>query len=242
MGGRRALEIGAMTDRPDDFHGLDPRRRAYGEPARLGGRPHRVRPAPGPLGFPSGGVRYGGLRDLSPATPTSVAVGLIVVVVVAALTYFSTFRHPEPAPPTAEGVVGLDSPEAAEPELTPTPFFSPAPVILSARASMPSRAPSPTHRPTHTSTPSPRPTASASSPTPRPTLPRPGELMPLSPSQESGLRSSGGGPETFVDFVNARSETVVVYWLDYWGQRQLYAVLPPVSGTGSRPTWAIHGW
>lgn len=89
-----------MTDSPDDSHGLDPRRRAYGEPARRGGRRHRVGPAPEPVGFPSGGVRHDGwLRDLSPATLTSVAVGLIVVVVVGALTFFSTSRHPEPTAP-----------------------------------------------------------------------------------------------------------------------------------------------
>ena len=231
-----------MTDSPDDSHGLDPRRRAYGEPARRGGRRHRVGPAPEPVGFPSGGVRYDGwLRDLSPATLTSVAAGLIVVVVVGALTFFSTSRHPEPTPPAAEGAVGLGSPEAPEPELPPNLSFSPAPVSLSTRASMPSRAPSPTYRPTHTSTPSARTKASPSSPTPRPTLPRPGELTPLPPSQESSLRSSGGGSETFIDFVNARSETAVVYWLDYGGQRQLYAILLPGQWYRQQ-TYVGHPW
>ncbi|WP_243422360.1 hypothetical protein [Micromonospora globispora] len=231
-----------MTDSPDDSHGPGPRRRAYGEPARRGGRPHRVGPAPAPAEFPSGGIGYDGwLRDLSPATLTSVAVGLIVVVVIAALTFFSASRHPEPAPPAAEGAVDVGSPETAQPELPPALSFSPAPVFLSTRASMPSRAPSPTRRPTHTSTHSPRPTASASSPTPRPTLPRPGELTPLPPSQESSLKSSGGGPETFIDFVNARSETVVVHWLDYGGQRQQYAILQPGQWYRQQ-TYVGHPW
>ncbi|WP_165439829.1 hypothetical protein [Micromonospora kangleipakensis] len=103
----------------------------------------------------------------------------------------------------------------------PTTAFSPAPVSLSTRASMPTRPPKPTPRPTPTGKPKP----SRSSPKPQPTQPRPREVMPLPPSREPSLRSAGGGSEAFVDFANTRPEPVVVFWLDYDGQRQQYAVL-----------------
>ena len=68
-----------------------------------------------------------------------------------------------------------------------------------------------------------------------------GELTPLPASRESTLRSSGGGPETFVDFVNARTAPVVVNWLDYDGRRQRYAVLQP-GQSYRQQTYVGHPW
>ncbi|PZF84527.1 hypothetical protein C1I99_30325 [Micromonospora deserti] len=71
--------------------------------------------------------------------------------------------------------------------------------------------------------------------------PRSDELPPLPPERESSLRSRGGGSETFVDFVNARSSQVHIYWLDYHGQRRPYGVLAP--GTSYRQhTYVGHPW
>lgn len=199
--------------------------------------PHGTRHRPAP-GSALARTRDGGwLRDLSPATLTSIAVGLIVVAVIGFLAFFSGPRRSE-LPPPISGEAILGSPGAAEPAQPPTASYSPAPVSLSTRAVLPSRSPG--HRPAPGSRPaSPKP--SAGSPKPRPTTPRPGELTPLPPSEEPNLRSAGGGPETFVDFVNARSEPVVVDWLDYGGRRQQYVVLQPGQGYRQQ-TYVGHPW
>ncbi|PWU61729.1 hypothetical protein DLE60_04130 [Micromonospora globispora] len=44
-----------------------------------------------------------------------------------------------------------------------------------------------------------------------------------------------------MDFVNARSETVVVHWLDYGGQRQQYAILQPGQWYRQQ-TYVGHPW
>ncbi|SBT50901.1 von Hippel-Lindau disease tumour suppressor protein [Micromonospora auratinigra] len=179
------------------------------------------------------------LGDLSPVTLASIAVSLIVVVVVGSMSLFSTPRRAEVPPYSAERVV-TDSPAATtepEPEPPPAVSYSPAPVFLSSRQAAPTRS----HAPTRRATPSARPTGPKPSASPPPPAPRPGELVPLPASQEPSLRSAGGGPETFVDFVNARSEPVVVYWLDYGGQRQPYASLQPGQGYRQQ-TYVGHPW
>ncbi len=178
------------------------------------------------------------LRDLSPATRASVAVGLVVVVLAGALSFFAMPRRPD-LPPPIGGEAILASPDnptsAAE---LPTDSYSPAPVSLSTRAALPTRPPTPPRRTTPTGRPpAPKPSVT----TARPPAPRPGELTPLPASRESTLRSSGGGPETFVDFVNARTAPVVVYWLDYDGQRRQYGLLQ--AGQSYRQqTYVGHPW
>ncbi|MFC4148888.1 hypothetical protein ACFO0M_21755 [Micromonospora mangrovi] len=176
------------------------------------------------------------MRDLSPATLTSLAVGLLVLLVVGAWSIFHTPPRPELPPPRAGEAIKAEPPRSVDPELLPTISYSPAPVSLSTRASMPPR---PTHRPTRPPTRKPSPTPSPSSP--RPPAPRSDELTPLPPSQEPYLRSAGGGPETFIDFANARAEAVIVYWLDYDGHRQQYAVLQP-GQSYRQQTYVGHPW
>ncbi|MEU7570391.1 hypothetical protein [Micromonospora sp. NPDC049240] len=204
-----------MTDSP---HGT-------GTPS---GRRH-PRPAP-----PSGGEVW--LRDPSPATLASVAIGVMVVVLVGTLSYFAMPRRPDlPPPGGAEAILASPGTPAAD---LATESYSPAPVSLSTRAALPTRAPAPPRRTTAAARPpAPKPSASRT----KPPVSRPGELTPLPASRESTLRSSGGGPETSVDFVNARTAPVVVNWLNYDGRRQRYAVLQ--AGQSYRQqTYVGHPW
>ncbi|RIV36183.1 hypothetical protein D2L64_20385 [Micromonospora radicis] len=101
---------------------------------------------------------------------------------------------------------------------------------------------------TRPATPSARPTTADPSPsgttTSRPTPSRPPavqDLTPLPGSRERGLRSVSGGPETSIEFVNLRSRTVIVYWLNHHGQRRQYAVLPP-GASYRQHTYVGHPW
>lgn len=190
----------------------------------------RTRPAPSP------GEAW--LRDPSPATLASVAIGIVVVVLVGTLSFFAMPRRPDLPPPMSSEPI-LASPGNSTPvaDLS-TRSYSPAPVSLSTRATLPTRRPAPPRR----TTPAARPPAPKPSPSrTTPSGARPGELTPLPASRESTLRSRSGGPETFVDFANARSATVVVYWLDYGGRRQRYAVLRP-GQTYRQQTYVGHPW
>ncbi|QLQ38939.1 hypothetical protein [Micromonospora robiginosa] len=202
----------------------DPPQGAGTPPAR-----RHARPAP-----PNGDAW---LRDPSPATLASVAIGVVVVVLVGTLSFFAMPRRPDLPPPIGSEAI-LASPTDSTPAADlPTGSYSPAPVSLSTRAASPTRRPAP-HRTSPTARPpAPRPSASSA----KPPAPRPGELTPLPASRESTLRSRSGGPETFVDFVNARSAPVVVHWLDYGGQRQRYAVLQPGQAYRQQ-TFLGHPW
>ncbi|MEV0003272.1 hypothetical protein AB0H28_13425 [Micromonospora sp. NPDC050980] len=180
----------------------------------------------------------GWLRDPSPATLASVAIGIVVVVLVGTLSFFAMPRRPD-LPPPVGGEAILASPRNSTPAADlPTESYSPAPVSLSTRAMLPTRRPAPPRRTTPAARPpAPKPSASSA----KPSAPRPGELTPLPASRESTLRSRSGGPETFVDFVNARSATVVVHWLNYGGARQRYAVLRP-GQTYRQQTYVGHPW
>jgi hypothetical protein len=220
-----------MADSRDDRREVGARRWAEDQ------RQVRVRSAGGPAAE-AGGRTWGDtwLRDFSPATLVSLAVGLVVVLVMGVLSFFSTPPRPALPPPVGGEAIQLDPTGKADPDLLPTVSYSPAPVSLSTRASMPPRPPS--HRPSRppTRTPSPKP-----SPKPTASQPGPGELAPLPASQEPSLRSAGGGPETFIDFANARGEPVIVYWLDYDGRRQQYAVLQP-GQSYRQQTYVGHPW
>ncbi|SCG63307.1 hypothetical protein [Micromonospora halophytica] len=242
-----------MPESPDDVHRTDPT-------LRIGGwLPESRRHAPPPPPHPMVRAHDGRHRAQAPppASPPGpggptrtlvlgcVAVGVIATLVFALSPFWSTSPRPEDrpvaVPPTGAGQA--DGTEAVS--ATPSWTYSPAPVSLSTRASLPSptRAASPTHQPTRpaagtTTRPSPSPTPPRP---PAPEEPRPDELEPLPPSQEPSLRSSSGGPETFVDFVNTRGTLVVVHWLDYGGQRQRYAVLQPGQGYRQQ-TYVGHPW
>ncbi|MFI5835091.1 hypothetical protein ACIA5A_15605 [Micromonospora sp. NPDC051300] len=202
----------------------DPPQGAGQPPAR-----RHARPTP-----PSGDAW---LRDPSPATLASVAIGVVVVVLVGTLSFFAMPRRPDLPPPIGSEAI-LASPGNSTPAADPpTESYSPAPVSLSTRAVLPTRRPAPHRTAPATRPPSPRPSANSA----KPPAPRPGELTPLPASREPTLRSRSGGPETFVDFVNARSGPVVVYWLDYGGRRQRYAVLQP-GQTYRQQTYLGHPW
>ncbi|MFG1673894.1 hypothetical protein [Micromonospora sp. NPDC049282] len=187
-------------------------------------------------GAPPAGEAW--LRDPSPATLASVAIGVVVVVLVGILSFFAMPRRPD-LPPPVSGEPFLASPGNSTPAADlATESYSPAPVSLSTRAALPTRRPAPPRRTTPAARPpAPKPSASRTTPP----ASRPGELTPLPASRESSLRSRSGGPETFVEFVNARSATVVVNWLDYGGRRQRYAVLRP-GQTYRQQTYVGHPW
>ncbi|WP_328340813.1 VHL beta domain-containing protein [Micromonospora sp. NBC_00421] len=188
-----------------------------------------------------------------------VACGLVTGLVFALSPLWSgPERRGAALPVTPSGVVGGPNLAAAE---SPTPIddYSPAPVSLATRAvspapvappaQAPARPPSrpgagTTPRPTTTTTPPrPAPTTTPPRPTPKPPAnqPGPGELTALPASQERSLRSSANGPSTYVEFVNARNSRVIVYWLDYHGQRRQYKVLD--AGRSYRQqTYLGHPW
>lgn len=93
-------------------------------------------------------------------------------------------------------------------------------------------------------TPSTRPSTSPSRPASPPPTTRPAEpqnLTPLPAWRERDLRSVNGGAETSIEFVNLRSRTVIVYWLDHHGQRRQYAVLQ-ASASYRQHTYVGHPW
>ena len=69
----------------------------------------------------------------------------------------------------------------------------------------------------------------------------PMELEPLACSMEDTLVSKGGGQATTIVFDNQTSELRYVYWLDYAGQRVLYATLGP-GQSATQQTSAGHVW
>ncbi|WP_092381022.1 hypothetical protein [Micromonospora phaseoli] len=50
-----------------------------------------------------------------------------------------------------------------------------------------------------------------------------------------------GGTETSIEFVNRRSRSVIIYWLDHRGQRRQYAVLRP-DASYRQHTYVGHPW
>ncbi|MGK5441793.1 hypothetical protein ACSNN7_08215 [Micromonospora sp. URMC 105] len=228
---------------------------------RIGGWLPAPREAGRPLPYPSiepGDARPGagpppGPERPVPATPKpaarasgprrSLLMGCAVVAALATLAVASIWTappRPEEGPAAAAPIAPIDRVDETTPAIQPTATFSRAPVSLSTRASLrsPTPAASPTNRPrTPTGGTTSRPRPSTTPPAP----PRSDELTPLPASQEHSLRSSGGGAETFVDFVNDRDGHVVVYWLDHHGQRRRYAVLE--AGRSYRQqTYVGHPW
>ena len=67
------------------------------------------------------------------------------------------------------------------------------------------------------------------------------ELEPLPISAEPTLRSHVSDQDTEVEFVNGRSEAVVIYWLDFGGRRIRYHRLPP-GASYVQPTFVTHPW
>ncbi len=207
-----------------------------------------------PLPSPVHAVEAAGLgRTLLLA---GVAFGLVTSLVLALSPLWSGPKRDDAALPTTPSWIA-DGPDLAAVE-SPTPVadYSRAPASLATRAATPA-APPPapprqpqkpatgtTSRPAPTTTPPrPTPTTTAPRPTPKPPTnpPGPAELTPLPGWQEHSLRSSSNGPSTYVEFVNARGSRVVVYWLDYHGQRRQYKVLD--AGRSYRQqTYVGHPW
>ena len=67
------------------------------------------------------------------------------------------------------------------------------------------------------------------------------ELEPLACSVEDTLVSEGGGQPTTIVFDNQTSEPRYVYWLDFAGQRVLYATLRP-GESATQQTYAGQMW
>ncbi|MEV4844229.1 hypothetical protein AB0K20_13560 [Micromonospora matsumotoense] len=205
----------------------------------------------GPLPSPVHAVEPAGIgRTLLLA---GVAFSLVTSLVLALSPLWSGPRRNDAALPMTPSWIA-DRPDLAAVE-SPTPVaeHSPAPASLATRAAAPVAAPpapprqpatGTTSRPAATTTPPrPAPTTTPPRPTTKPPTnqPGPGELTPLPASQERSLRSSSNGPSTYVEFVNARSSQVIVYWLDYQGQRRQYKVLD--AGRSYRQqTYLGHPW
>ncbi|MFI7577421.1 hypothetical protein [Micromonospora sp. NPDC049497] len=220
------LRVGGWVPQPRDIHPPRP------EPSASEAR-HRVNDAAATAPPRRPGPSTVGRRP-------AYAMGLAAVAIIALAVLVLALPFLQSSAPVAAPSADTAAPVAEEiaPELTPEPIrsFSPAPVSLSTRASKKPAAPTRTATPTGRTTSTP----SAPSASPKPPPP-PGELAPLPASREPALRSTGGGPETFIDFVNARSAPVTVYWLNYDGQRQRYAVLQPGHGYRQH-TYVGHPW
>lgn len=145
--------------------------------------------------------------------------------------------------PTATEPVELraDAPAISIPNLgglTPVPsgpVESPAEAGTSGSA-LPSRSPS-GRSPSASRSMSPSPVASRKPATTTP----PAMVTVLSAQREKDLRSTRTETETEIDFVNHRDEPVVIYWLDYQGTRERYAVLGS-GDTSQQPTYVGHPW
>jgi hypothetical protein len=135
---------------------------------------------------------------------------------------------------------------AAEP---PPPMIAPAdPTAPSTIAPAP---PAPTRKPTlvgrahavnnRVSRPTAKPPEPSRPSRQQPPAPRLRQLHALPAFQERFFRSIPGGRQTTVEFVNARSSTVVVHWLDFRGDRVRYDVLSP-GETYRQRTFFGHPW
>ena len=69
----------------------------------------------------------------------------------------------------------------------------------------------------------------------------PPQLAPISCSQERRLKAQGVDVAATIEFVNQRSASVLVYWLDFDGARQKYYDLP-AGQTYEQGTYVTHPW
>lgn len=176
---------------------------------------------------------------------SGIAIGVLAVVAVTFLVLPESPGQPDLTWRPALPAVAASSPASAGPPSpasarSSTPAATAAPAV-SARAAV--------QRPT-ASVAGPVPTRSTRPATPPAARPspsrtqassRPNELAPLPPFWEHGLRSMSNDWPTAIDFVNTRSQQVVVYWLDHRGRRVRYRVLD--AGQSYRqPTYVSHPW
>ncbi|GIJ23418.1 VHL beta domain-containing protein [Micromonospora lutea] len=141
---------------------------------------------------------------------------------------FASAGAPSPSAPTPSSSVGGVS--SSRPNLS--------------RKATPPPSPTSADSPTRAATPNTRPTPSPSRPVAPPATTRPPEpehLNPLPAWRERGLRSTDGGSETSIEFVNLRSRSVIVHWLDHRGHRRQYAVLQPHESY-QQHTYVGHPW
>jgi hypothetical protein len=181
---------------------------------------------------------------------------------VATLGLMLTVLWPETEPPTVAapdvpsdwvppppGSPGFNLDEVASADVPSPSAASSVGGVASSRPQLSRRAtpvPSPTRAESSTvpATPSTRPTPSPTRPAKPPATtrpPQPEHLTPLPAWRERGLRSVSGGSETSIEFVNLRSRSVIVYWLDHHGQRRQYAVLHPRESYRQH-TYVGHPW
>ncbi len=67
-------------------------------------------------------------------------------------------------------------------------------------------------------------------------------FLPTLPcGEESALYSLNGNQATSIDFVNATTETVMLYWRDYSGNRVLYQIIAP-GASYPQITFVTHPW
>ncbi|MCZ7421380.1 MULTISPECIES: hypothetical protein [unclassified Micromonospora] len=158
----------------------------------------------------------------------------------------SDWIPPQPGGPgsSLEGVASADalSPSAPAASSSVGGVSSSRPQLSRRATPVPSatRPASPTVPPRPSARPTPTPSRSAGPPpTTRP--PEPAQLTPLPAWREHGLRSVSGGSETSIEFVNLRSRSVIVYWLDHRGHRRQYAVLHP-DESYRQHTYVGHPW
>jgi hypothetical protein len=59
--------------------------------------------------------------------------------------------------------------------------------------------------------------------------------------REGTLRSLDGYNSTSISFTNATAETILIYWLDYGGDRKLYSTLAPNQSVKLQ-TFMTHPW
>jgi VHL beta domain len=66
-------------------------------------------------------------------------------------------------------------------------------------------------------------------------------LKPMTPCLEGSVKSPLVKSQTMVSFVNNRASEVKVHWLDYDGERRLYATVSP-SLRYDQPSFKSHAW
>ena len=68
-------------------------------------------------------------------------------------------------------------------------------------------------------------------------------LTPLDAAMvDDALRSSNSATPALIDFVNQSSSAVDIYWINFQGERVLYATGHAVGATGQVHTFMTHPW
>lgn len=157
-------------------------------------------------------------------------------VAVAYLLVIGACAAPPPAPATATPGATASARAIAPPLVTPTSATTTAAPTLAATPK-PAAPATATIAPT-TGTPTAATTTAAPTPAPTPSLP---EVSARSCADEIASRSATTGDASTIEFVNATSAAVQLFWIDGQGQRKAYQTLAP-GRSYTQSTFVGHAW